>query len=290
MTKYLIDITRFISRIGRGKPTGIDRVEIAYIVELSRRDPDCLAVAKMGQDYVLLRAQDAVRAIRILDEGRTLGRNGLKDFYRLKLTKAQRRARQYFRSVALESSRTVGSLFSAFSMGGIEYVNVGHSNLSDYFLSALSDTGCASISVMVHDMIPLDFPEFTKAGITVQFETRMQSVARYAHRVICNSADTEGRVRHYFSKWNSETETIVAHLGVEMMKAEHRPLRTSPYFVCLGTIEPRKNHAFLFRVWEKLLAGLPSDMIPDLHATTSCTDLKAGGSLGCFGGCQFCKN
>ena len=69
MKKYLIDITRFISRIGRGKPTGIDRVEIAYILELSRRDPDCLAVAKMGQDYVLLRAQDAVRAIRILDEG-----------------------------------------------------------------------------------------------------------------------------------------------------------------------------------------------------------------------------
>ena len=60
MTQYLIDITRFISRIGRGKPTGIDRVEIAYLSELAARDPQCLAVAKMGKDYVLLNAKDAV--------------------------------------------------------------------------------------------------------------------------------------------------------------------------------------------------------------------------------------
>ena len=265
MTRYLIDITRFISRIGRGKPTGIDRVEIAYISELSRRDPDCLAVAKMGKDFVLVRGQDAGRAIAVLGAGRTLGRDGLKDFYRLKLPKAQRQARQYFRSVALGSSQTVGSLFAAYPMDGVEYVNVGHSNLADDFLSAISNAGCTRLSVMIHDMIPLDFPEFTKTGISEQFQARMQSVSRYADRVICNSADTEARVKHYFSKWHSDVETVVAHLGVEEMKADNQPLLSAPYFVCLGTIEPRKNHAVLFKVWEKLAAELPSEKMPKLH-------------------------
>ena len=265
MTNYLIDITRFISRIGRGKPTGIDRVETAYILELAGRDPDCLAIAKMGKDFVVVRGQDAARAIAILDEDRNLGRDGLKDFYRLKLPRAQRRARQYFRSVALKSSKAVPALLAAFPMDGVEYVNVGHSNLSDEFLPAVSNAGCAPISVMIHDMIPLDFPEFTKAGITAQFETRMRSVARHADRVICNSADTEARVKHYFSKWHSGVETVVAHLGVEVMEAEYQPDTTAPYFVCLGTIEPRKNHAVLFKVWEKLAAELPSEKMPQLH-------------------------
>ena len=66
MTRYSFDITRFMSRIGRGKPTGIDRVEIAYLTELSARDPDCLAIAKMGKDYVLLTTKDAVSGLEIL--------------------------------------------------------------------------------------------------------------------------------------------------------------------------------------------------------------------------------
>ncbi len=118
---------------------------------------------------------------------------------------------------------------------------------------------------MVHDMIPLDYPEYTRDGITDQFRTRMQTVARFADRVICNSADTEARVQHYFSEWGSKVETVVAHLGVEpIVPAKTKPA-AHPYFVCLGTIEPRKNHETLFKVWEQFAATLPPSDIPHLH-------------------------
>lgn len=265
MTRYLIDITRFISRIGRGKPTGIDRVEIAYLSELSARDPQCLAVAKMGKDYVLLTAKDAVAGMAKLQKGDPLGRLGLHDFYRLKLPKEQRQARQYFRSVALKSSPDPKGLFDADELQGIEYVNVGHSNLTDGFLSAVSGAGCTQITAMVHDMIPLDFPEYTKAGMSEQFAGRMQSLARYAQRIICNSADTQERVKHYFGQWGATPVTVVAHLGVERMQMPRNPRAALPYFVCLGTIEPRKNHMLLFKIWEQFAKTLPSDEVPGLH-------------------------
>lgn len=265
MTRYLIDITRFISRIGRGKPTGIDRVEIAYLTELAARDPECLAVAKMGKDYVLLAAKDAVSGLHILQTGITLGRLGLRDFYRLKLSKEQRQARQYFRSVARASSKDPSRLFGSNTLEGIEYVNVGHSNLTDGFLLAVSNAGCSKITAMIHDMIPLDYPEYTRDGISAQFAARMQALARHADRIICNSADTKARVNHYFGTWGATPETVVAHLGVEPLQTPRNPHTALPYFVCLGTIEPRKNHMLLLRIWEKLAQSLPSEDVPGLH-------------------------
>jgi hypothetical protein len=240
-------------------------VEIAYLLELVRRDPSCLAVAKMGRDYVLMSAKDVLVGANVLQNGSALGRLGLKDFFRLKLPKEQRMARQYFRSKSTKMTTDPKALFGSESLDGIEYVNVGHSNLSDGFMSAVSGAGCSQISVMVHDMIPLDFPQFTKAGMSEQFSNRMQAVAQFADRVICNSWDTKERVEHYFGLWGAAPIYVVAHLGVEPMKAVRKEPASPPYFVCLGTIEPRKNHSLLLQVWDQVAATSPMETIPHLH-------------------------
>jgi len=56
---------------------------------------------------------------------------------------------------------------------------------------------------------------------------------------------------------------IVSHLGTEMAAPDPSalpphlpPMR--PYFVCLGTIEPRKNHALLLDIWEEWGPEAPS--------------------------------
>nr|WP_323778166.1 glycosyltransferase family 1 protein [Amylibacter sp.] len=265
MGRFLIDITRFISRIGRGHPTGIDRVETEYITAVARLDPNSLALAKLGQDFILLPVHSVVAAINQIEQGQVLGRLGRADFFRLKLPRAQRMARQYFRSAAVHSNKDMLLLLAQMDLSQTEYVNVGHSNLTELVLSALRAAGCAKISVMIHDMIPLDYPQFTKAGIPDQFRRRMMAVAKNADRVICNSADTQARVRVYFSEWESTAQTIVAHLGVEPMAPKSPPEIDPTSFVVLGTIEPRKNHETLFQAWEKLAAELPAEQMPKLH-------------------------
>lgn len=198
----------------------------------------------MGKDYVLLNAKDAVYGMETLQEGYSLGRFGLHDFYRLKLPKEQRQARQYFRSMAIKTSRSPVDLFGANGLHNVEYVNVGHSNLTNVFLSAVADANCKKITAMVHDMIPLDYPEYTKAGMSDQFKTRMQSLSRYADRIICNSADTEGRVKHYFGQWDAHPKTIVAHLGVEKMEVERKPQASPPISSVWGRLNRVKTICF----------------------------------------------
>lgn len=265
MTRFVIDITRYISRMGQGKPTGIDRVEHAYIREIFTRDATSLAIGKIGKDYVVVPIQNVIHSLDAIEADAEFGKFGMRDFLRFKLPVKQRKARQYFRSVSICMSQNLEKLLLAVDLSSAEYVNVGHSNLSANFFSQLRKAGIRKLSVMVHDMIPLDYPEYTRDGISEQFENRMKSVANNADRIICNSAYTEERVNFYFNKWGFKPETTVAHLGVKDLPSLTVPLREKPYFVSLGTIEPRKNHALLFKVWEEMLSAQPQESVPELH-------------------------
>ncbi len=266
MTLYLIDITRTISRIGRGMATGIDRVELAYINHLVAHNPDTLFVARLGRHSVLL---DVPRVKRVLDrimKRHEWGRPTLVDAIRLKLSWEQRCARSYLKKNCLAKARTraVGRLFGKIDLTRYQFLNVGHSNLTDIMFGALKAGGCRDIRVFIHDMIPLDYPEFSKSYIPKTFEKHMRSVAGYASQIICNSDETSRRVQYYFRKWGAEPDYLVAHLGIEPMQSETPTPKVvdRPYFVILGTIEPRKNHMLLFRVWEQMSAQLPEPEMP----------------------------
>lgn len=47
-------------------------------------------------------------------------------------------------------------------------------------------------------------------------------------------------------------DAFLAHLGVEIPEIPEvaLPEISTPYFITIGTIEPRKNHAFLLDLWE----------------------------------------
>ena len=61
---------------------------------------------------------------------------------------------------------------------------------------------------------------------------------------------------------------VVAPLGVGLPSAGPFTLpeldRSRPFFVTVGTIEPRKNHALLLDVWQALAARLSADAMPQL--------------------------
>ncbi len=266
--KYrVLDITRTISRVGVGHPTGIDRVERAYICEFLKRFPKTAFLAKLSDGYFVLNAE-AMQQFVLADFGNSLSSSiGIKDALRLKLNKSRRRAQSFVRkrATALNKANTAAGLSQCFT-NGFEYTNVGHSNLSGGFLSALKKAGCEDIRIMIHDMIPLDFPEYCKPQTPQDFLVKMQAVATYADEVICNSEYTKSRVQTYFADWPNTVSYVVAYLGVDVSFTDTNVKKSKPpQFMILGTIEPRKNHVLLLDVWALLSEKLTPDQMPVLN-------------------------
>ena len=49
-----LDVTRLVSRVGRGQPTGIDRVEMAYLLWLLRDQAPLFVMARLGGFFFVL--------------------------------------------------------------------------------------------------------------------------------------------------------------------------------------------------------------------------------------------
>lgn len=135
------------------------------------------------------------------------------------------------------------------------YLNVGHSNYSARVLNALPK-GIAN-AVMIHDTIPIDHPGFVVPGRSDQLRQTLARGARNADVILVPSEAVAASVRGQFH----DVQPLVAPLGIAAPMAEQAPSMRSerPYFVTIGTIEPRKNHRLLLEVWS-LMRGPP-----DLH-------------------------
>ncbi len=70
--KYrILDITRTITRVGAGHPTGIDRVERAYISAFLERFTEAVFIAKLSDGYFAL-APSEMKQFVDADFGNTL--------------------------------------------------------------------------------------------------------------------------------------------------------------------------------------------------------------------------
>ena len=227
--------------------TGVDRVEMAYLKALVADDVTVFGLIRSRIGYILL-DQDGLAGL--VDP---LSGTGGSAVWRL----ARRRA------IGRVPPPLLGRMLRRALPQKAAYINVGHSNLTERVLRTVKAAVDARVSVMLHDMIPLDFPQYQRDGTVADFAAMAQRVAQHADLIICNSADTAARVANQLP---GGPNTIVAHLGTEVATPAPQDvpadiLPPSPYFVCVGTIEPRKNHALLLDLWDEMGAGAPGLVI-----------------------------
>jgi len=255
----LLDITRLIRRAGRFL-TGVDRVEMAYLRGLLNEPEPVFGLVRTTFGYLLL-DQDGLYQIEAqLSDVRKFGQIDTLSRVPRGLTKVQRQALSQARRLSVDRSlpRKLYKLLARNLPPQTSYVNVGHSNLTERVLDTMRSALSARISVMVHDVIPLDYPHFQRLGTVDIFEAKLKRVQKYADFIIYNSADTQKRCEAHLIKWGSIPRGIVSHLGTDLAVADDAfVLPEKPYFVCLSTIEPRKNHAFLLDIWDDLGPGAP---------------------------------
>ena len=242
----LLDLTRLTARAGR-LPTGVDRVERAYLSHLSARGP-LWGLVRTRLGFLLLDPQGVEAAVPALT-GSALPGADLLSRLSWRTNTGRARAESALRRLARARCRRgglAGMLSKHLGQGWSAY-SVGLMNLTPSTVAALAGGG--RLSVMIHDTIPLDHPEFARPDAPARLRGVL-TAARGASRVLCNSAATLADVQRHLPEAPPLT---VARLGIDA--ATRGPLPrglppTGPYFVALGTVEGRKGLELLLDIWE----------------------------------------
>lgn len=263
----VFDISRTISGIGKGYPTGIDRVERAYLEHFLNSGKPVLYIARFNRVSALLDQRSMSELYSRIQNDGPWDRSGVLD----RLISLRNRdfapIRKTIRRLSLSWLFPEHAL-KKHARKGFVYLNVGHGKLVPSLWPKLLRSKVGNIVVMVHDLIPIDFPQFATPQSTKNFGTRMRALTHNADFIIYNSSDTEQRMQHWFEKWGTGVDGRVVLLGTDPLQPQldlRTPKQTTPYFVCLGTIEPRKNHRLLLDIWAEYHRSLPDSEIPHLH-------------------------
>ena len=267
----LLDLSRLVSRAGR-VPTGIDRVELAYLRAFLAETVPVFGLVRSAYGFMLLDRRGCAALLERITGAVGWASPDLLSRLRWGLAPARQRAEADLRRVALARClpARLPKMLAAHLPQGTTYVNVGHANLTERALVALKQSLSARIAVMIHDTIPLDFPDYQRPGTAERFRAMLGRVQRHADLILCNSAQTEADVIRHLSLAGPVPETLVAHLGVEPVQSDQAALlpagfdRNRACFMTIGTIEPRKNHMFLLDLWADMAADLPSEQMPQL--------------------------
>jgi len=260
MAAILLDISRTISRAPYPHPTGIDRVERAYILRFLEIDEPVWFLSKVLKGYALL-SKDSMRAIWPMITGAEDWQKSdlIARLFSHKLPKAVNQAESTLRRMAQATCLRprLAKMLRHNLPHGFTYLNVGHSNRKAAFWQAVSKGGAGQKLAMVHDVIPLDYPEFTRPDTAARFESELKATAAACDTLIYNSTDTAERTADWLRKWEIRVGSLTNLLGVDPLPMQvEKPQAVPAEFVILGTIEPRKNHQLLLDIWPEISGHL----------------------------------
>jgi len=234
VSEALIDVTRLLDRGMQGRlPTGIDRVSLEYVRYFGSRSN---ALVRYAGQWIELSQQPSQRIFEAL-------LNPPANFISLvRKTVARALPRSFYRRFS-----TPRFLFNTGHNGleNREYVQ----RLHRYRLRPL---------FFIHDMIPLTHPEYCRPGEARRHRERMRTILTMGCGVIANSTVTLNQLSAYAQAEHLILPpSVVAPLApADFSVSAACPLLHKPYFVILGTIEPRKNHWLLLQLWRQLVERL----------------------------------
>lgn len=266
----LLDVTRLVSRIGRGPLTGVDRVERAYLQALLARHTPLFLLLQTPYGYIVLPRAAGPLILGWIAAPKSVPRPALPFGLgrRLSLRRAVRIALRAHRAASCLPVRLRATIRSLMPQGGV-YLNVGLSNLSGRTLSQLQAVPGLRVAVMIHDTIPLDHPEFCRPEAVASFRATMAAVSRHADIVLCPSRCAGDDIARHAASFGGAPRILPAHLGLDPAEPDLDQVPktidlTRPYFLALGTIEPRKNHALLLDAWAEMAKRIPASLMPQL--------------------------
>jgi glycosyltransferase involved in cell wall biosynthesis len=267
------DVTRLVTRALNPSPNGIDRVDFALARHFLERGATPLVCTALGP-----RLADPAKALRTIDEIESYWREAADaagDAVYRSLVAAmtspnvapRKKARLERRPGFERISRNGRALRDwAFHLGrplGEVPLDAVYFSATQFlldrpwyvgWLDARPDVKPVSF---VHDLLPVDHPEFFRPVEARLHPERNRNVCRFAAGVVVSSRTLAARFARFAAQnGRADMPVCVARLPVSPVFATPVPppaeLAGVDYFIVCGTIEPRKNHLLLLNVWREL--------------------------------------
>lgn len=120
---------------------------------------------------------------------------------------------------------------------------------------------------MVHDLIPIRFPEMCAPGMPAAFEAWLSHAVRAGDGFVCNSEATRSDLEAFMdgavTVGMTRPWTCTVHLGCDLdlatsasspekSEVTRQVIGKRTYFVALGTLEPRKDYATIIDAFDLL--------------------------------------
>jgi glycosyltransferase involved in cell wall biosynthesis len=120
---------------------------------------------------------------------------------------------------------------------------------------------------IVYDLIPHVCPQFFTANMVRDFRAWLDELVRLEPRVVCISKWTAHDLSTYVgeraAQWDiraiplaHELDGFERNAEVTLSPAEALKMPKTPYLLCVGTLEVRKNGVTLLRAWRQLLKDI----------------------------------
>ncbi len=256
--RVILDLSRLVFAAWNRTPTGIPRVELAYAEHF-------IASSSKQLQFVVL---DVFGRLRIIDN--QLATDFVKEiaqYWRCNTASIAAHLRVVARALqihALLLPGLGGNLTRAVSRsrGPVVYIITSQWHLDRvHMLERIKSAGNLKLVYFVHDILPCVFPEYFPAADEERTSRTMENAARLADVVVANSQATADTFRKKFGQDRISNSIVVAPLGLSVAAPREKKVDepTKPYFVMVGTIEPRKNHLLILNVWRALRAELGAD-------------------------------
>lgn len=270
-----VDLTRLFVSVLRGRPRGIERVDLDFIEALLEDDArDVLGLVAYPWGPRILERP----TLKALAAGtRHLWREDCPcetdpafcDVRRWIAhgERPRRRHRRLFhlpRDVVSMVARTglkLGTPVSRLPPGAL-YLNVGQVGFAvknaTGFLSERKDL---RVAAFLHDLLPIEEPEWFNARSDDYFETVLNGMLGRCQAILVSTMIVADQLKDLTRKRGIPCPLVLVQPLVPSAALGYKApwdeaLAASPYFVTCGTIEARKNQLFLLLLWrEQLLAG-----------------------------------
>jgi len=129
-------------------------------------------------------------------------------------------------------------------------------------LQRLREDGVKFI-IFIHDLIQISHPQYVHQAATAVFRRALIDVLKLANGVLTNTEFVAQEVRQFMrDNLNFEIPVKAVFLSTELAKPSKsapalndkvQDVLREPYVLSVSTIEVRKNHMYMIRVWQKLI-------------------------------------